>query len=78
MTGSDGSSSKLSLSVHDDVPEEDAQIVNWGLDQSNAAVAPLHEVRPLSCFVRTEDGAVVGGAIGRTWGECCLISWAAA
>lgn len=59
------------LSVHDDVPPEDGRVVDQGLDNSNAAAAPLHEVRPLSCFARLEDGAVVGGAIGRTWGRCC-------
>lgn len=68
---SDHSSTKLSFSVHDDVPEADARIVNQGLDQFNGAAAPLHEVRPLSCFVQMEDGVVIGGAIGRTWGECC-------
>ena len=62
---------KLSLSVHDNVPAEEARVVDRGLEDSNAAAAPVHEVRPLCCFARLESGAVVGGAIGRTWGLCC-------
>lgn len=61
----------LSLSVHDDLPRDAAAIVDDGLGESNDRAAPLHEVRPLSCFVRTTAGEVVGGAIGRTWGACC-------
>jgi GNAT superfamily N-acetyltransferase len=59
------------LSVHDAVPAEDARVVDQGLDDFNSAAASLHEVRPLACFARLEGGAVVGGAIGRTWGQCC-------
>jgi len=64
-------SEKSFLSVHDEVPAEDARVVDQGLDDSNATAAPLHEVRPLGCFARLAGGAVVGGAIGRTWGRCC-------
>ena len=55
----------------DAVPPEAAALVDAGLTEANAAAAPLHEVRPLACFARAADGAVVGGAVGRTWGECC-------
>ena len=59
------------LSVHDAVQAEDARVIDQGLDDSNAAAAPIHDVRALACFARLEGGTVVGGAIGRTWGECC-------
>ena len=59
------------LTVHDDVQREEASIVDAGLGASNEVAAPIHEVRPLSCFVRLPTGGVVGGAVGRTWGECC-------
>ena len=59
------------VSVHDDLPAEEAGLIDEGLGQANASAAPLHEVRPLSCFVRSANGAVVGGAVGRTWGACC-------
>ncbi|MEQ1686218.1 MAG: GNAT family N-acetyltransferase [Burkholderiaceae bacterium] len=62
---------KPTITVHDALPEAEAALVDDGLDTSNAAAAPLHDVRPLACFARLPDGAVVGGAIGRTWGTCC-------
>lgn len=61
----------ISWEVHDDAPELEAGIVDHGLGEANDAAAPLHEVRRLSCFARLPSGAVVGGAVGRTWGECC-------
>lgn len=62
---------KLPISVHDTLPEPETTLVGDGLDASNAAAAPLQDVMPLACFARQPSGAVVGGAIGRTWGECC-------
>lgn len=60
-----------SVSVHDNIPTAEGQLVDSGLEESNAAAAPLHEVRPLSCFARSANGSVIGGAVGRTWGACC-------
>lgn len=62
---------QLSFTVHDDVPSTDGGVVDAGLDASNLASAPLRDVRSLSCFARGPDDRIVGGAIGRTWGECC-------
>ena len=45
-------------------------IIDSGLDASNMAAAPLNEVRPITCVARVPSGDVVGGAVGRTWGEC--------
>jgi GNAT superfamily N-acetyltransferase len=61
----------LTFDVHDDVPEPEGGIVDDGLGEANAAAAPLSEVRGLSCFARLPSGAVIGGAVGRTWGDCC-------
>lgn len=61
----------ISISVHDSHPRDEAALVDDGLGEANAAAAPLEEVEDLSCFARTEAGAVVGGAVGRCWGECC-------
>ena len=60
-----------SITSHDGLPQPEAQIVDEGLGEANDLAAPLHEVRPLSCFARDEQGQVVGGAIGRRWGNCC-------
>lgn len=55
----------------DTVPPEAAAVVDAGLTEANAAAAPLDEVRHLATFARDADGTVVGGAVGRSWGECC-------
>jgi ribosomal protein S18 acetylase RimI-like enzyme len=61
----------FTITVHDDLPAAEARLVDEGLGAANESAAPLHEVRPLSCFARLASGAVAGGAAGRTWGECC-------
>ena len=57
--------------VHDEVPRDDAALIDSGLGHANQTAAPLHEVQPLACFARRVGGEVVGGAVGRTWGTCC-------
>jgi ribosomal protein S18 acetylase RimI-like enzyme len=61
----------FTVTSHDDPPAEEAALIDHGLGESNDAAAPLHEVRPLSCFARIASGTVIGGAVGRTWGRCC-------
>jgi GNAT superfamily N-acetyltransferase len=60
----------FNVSAHDSYPPQETALVDHGLGEANDAAAPLHEVRPLSCFARTEAGRVVGGAVGRWWGQC--------
>lgn len=55
----------------DDIPAEPARIVDAGLGDANERAAPIRDVRKLACFARAPDGSVFGGAVGRTWGECC-------
>ena len=45
------------------------EIVGQGLDAFNTKSAPLHQVAPLSCIATNDLGRVIGGAIGRTWGD---------
>lgn len=59
------------LTRHDELPAAEAAVVDRGLGEANDKAAPLHEVRPLSCFARDGGGRTVGGAICRTWGSCC-------
>jgi len=49
----------------------DLQAVDAGLDEYNLAEPAIHQVRQLSVFARDELGQVKGGAVGRTWGQCC-------
>ena len=58
----------LNITVHDQPEASDALVVDGGLDASNGAA--FDDVRPLACFLRDADGAVLGGAVGRRWGEC--------
>ncbi|MFL6682402.1 MAG: GNAT family N-acetyltransferase [Burkholderiaceae bacterium] len=65
------SSNIVHLTVHDADGLPEAALVGAGLDATNAAVAALRNVRPLVVFAREQAETVVGGALGRTWGECC-------
>jgi GNAT superfamily N-acetyltransferase len=60
----------LIWAVHDHVPPEAGRIIDEGLGQSNEAAAPVRDLARLSCFASVA-GAIVGGAVGRRWGECC-------
>ncbi len=50
---------------------EQLRAVDTGLEAHNHASAPLHDVSPLAAVAVDASGAIVGGAIGRTWGACC-------
>ena len=59
------------ISVHSPAPAEAIATVDAGLDEYNIAGAPLDDVRSLHVIAQTPNGSVIGGAIGRTWGQCC-------
>lgn len=61
----------LLYTVHQDAPAADAKAVDSGLDEYNLAEPELRHVRALQVIVKSEEGEVLGGAIGRTWGRCC-------
>ena len=62
--------SAFAIVGYDLPPPDAAAAVDRGLGEANAAAAPLHEVAPLACIARDGDGHVIGGAVGRRWGEC--------
>ncbi|MGE0358825.1 MAG: GNAT family N-acetyltransferase [Burkholderiales bacterium] len=62
---------ELAYATHDEPPPEMALEVDRGLDAHNVSAAPLDGVRPLAVFATGASGRIVGGAVGRTWGECC-------
>jgi ribosomal protein S18 acetylase RimI-like enzyme len=72
--------SRWKLSEHDDVPPMEGGVVDAGLEAFNQGAAPLREVQRLSCFARDQAGAVIGGAVGRTWAQACELQqiWVAA
>ena len=51
-------------------PAQEAGIVDGGLDAFNHDHAPLAAVAHVTCVARDDAGDVIGGAVGRTWGEC--------
>lgn len=61
----------LTLTTTDTPPEDKLAALDAGLEAHNYAVAPLTEVQPLATFATDEAGTVAGGALGRTWGQCC-------
>lgn len=46
-------------------------MVDAGLDAHNGLAQPLQDVRALACIAHGPEGKVQGGALGRTWGQCC-------
>jgi ribosomal protein S18 acetylase RimI-like enzyme len=57
--------------------DEDQATIDRGLTEFNETSVDLSAVRPLSVFARNDQGEVIGGVSGRTWGECCeiLVLW---
>jgi len=60
----------LTFETFDTVPGVETAIIDAGLEASNWATAPLNDVQPITCVARAPSGEVVGGAVGRSWGEC--------
>ncbi len=59
----------VTFETHDTTVAE-AALVDAGLGDANERAAPLDDVHPIVCLARSPAGLVVGGAVGRTWGEC--------
>lgn len=62
------------ITIHDDPSPADVEAVGAGLDRANDEARVLQDVRPLAAFAR-KAGELVGGAVGRTWGECCELQY---
>ncbi len=60
----------MRFDVYDAPPEALVAAVDDGLEASNRSRAPLADVRSIACAAYDASGAIVGGALGRTWGEC--------
>lgn len=57
---------------YDEPPATLLDLIDQGIGDFNRAAAPLHEVRQLACFAE-EGVGVLGGVVGRTWGECAEV-----
>ena len=80
VTERSSSDLEIDVSVDGSATASALATVDAGLDEHNAASASLEDVRPLHVIATDEHGKVCGGAIGRTWGQCCelLQLWVAA
>lgn len=64
-------SNRPTITTHDQPPADAARVVDQGIGDHNDSAAPLQEVQPLASLATDAQGQVIGGAIGRTWGQCC-------
>ena len=62
---------RFAIEVHDQPPADATRVVDQGIGDHNDGAAPLHQVQPLASLARDAQGQVIGGAVGRTWGQCC-------
>jgi GNAT superfamily N-acetyltransferase len=60
----------LFLTTHETAASADIEAVDTGLVDSNDKEPSLQDVQPLSVFAKDETNRLVGGAVGRTWGQC--------
>ena len=49
----------------------DLAVVDTGIDHHNSTELETDKVEQLSVFSRDASAQVNGGAVGRTWGQCC-------
>jgi len=56
------------LRVEDDPRREDVAVLDERLYEFNAAASGVHDGRWLAIFVREDDGTIVAGMHGWTWG----------
>lgn len=59
------------VTSHERLPAALERAIDQGLEDANHSAAPLDEVHPLACLAQDARGELLGGALGRTWGQCC-------
>ena len=62
--------SVVRYAVDETAARADLDAVEAGLDAFNDAEPELRRVRPLAVLARDAQGRLLGGARGRSWGEC--------
>ena len=61
----------VSFSITRTPTAEELKVVDTALDEFNLAHGAMRDVQRLCVIAKDEDGQVLGGAIGRSWGACC-------
>lgn len=62
---------QLRIQVNAPAKPDEISAVDTGLKNYNNSSSTIDNVKPLHVIATGDDGKVNGGAIGRTWGECC-------
>lgn len=61
----------IRLEVLSPAPKNAVAVIDQGLGDFNDQVAELSDVKPLHVIAEAGPDQVIGGAIGRTWGQAC-------
>ncbi len=61
----------LRVTIHAPASADALEAVDSGLGDFNLAEPAIGDVRPLHAIAQDQSGKTIGGAIGRTWGQCC-------
>ena len=59
------------ITIHDEVAPEIASAIEGGVMEFNFTEGPMAGAAQVFACARSEDGELVGGAVGRRWGEYC-------
>ena len=62
---------QLKIQVNATANPDEIAAVEAGLQNFNNTSSTIIDVKPLKVIATEKNGEVAGGAIGRTWGECC-------
>ena len=60
----------IQFECSDRANQPDLNAIDAGIDDFNAAEPEIHKVVQLSVLARDNSGKIIGGAVGRTWGQC--------
>lgn len=63
------------LSIEEDPDREDIRLLDEGINRFNFDTTGIHDGRELAIFVRDEEGAVLAGVSGWTWGGTLHIQY---
>src|SRR5690349_5204747 len=63
------------LAIEDAPNEADVRFVEERTDAYNIAVTGYDDYRPLATFVRDDEGAIIAGLTGFTWGGTLKIEY---
>jgi len=61
----------IDITSSDEVPSEIASAIEDGVMEFNFTQGPMGDAAQVYACARSEDGKLIGGAMGRRWGDYC-------